>query len=82
MELRIKEEEAPLHPRETAPAQNKIGTKNVDKTEPADEVQVPPQGPPTVKRRAIAAQQTVAGGIVPRLSAEIEKNLVYLSTQL
>jgi hypothetical protein len=37
-------------------------------TEPAGEVQVPPQGPPAIKQRAIAVQQTVAGGIAPRLA--------------
>jgi hypothetical protein len=36
--------------------------------EPAGEVQVPPQGPPAIKQRAIAVQQTVAGGITPRLA--------------
>jgi hypothetical protein len=68
MELRIQEEEAPPHPREMAPAQHEIGAKTVDETEPSGKVQVPPQGPPTIKRRAIAVQKTVAGGIAPRLT--------------
>ena len=55
-------------PRDMAPAQNEIGAETVDETEPAGEVQVPPQGPPAIKQRAIAAQQTVAGGIAPRLA--------------
>ncbi len=51
-----------------APAQNKIGTKTVDKTETAGKVQVPPQGSLAIKQRAIAVQQTVAGGIAPKLA--------------
>jgi hypothetical protein len=68
MELRIEEEEDPPHPRDMAPAQNEIGAKTVDETELAGEVQVPPQRPPAIKQWAMAAQQTVAGGIAPRLA--------------
>jgi hypothetical protein len=40
----------------------------VDRMKPAGEVQVPLQGPPEIKQRAIVAQQTVAGGIALRLA--------------